>query len=47
LVGWIRIRNQDGKNYQQNEEIFKFEVLDVTFCGMKTFLVAWMSIIEP
>jgi hypothetical protein len=33
LLGWIRIRNQDGKNYQQNEEIFKFEVLDVPFVG--------------
>jgi hypothetical protein len=36
-----------AKITSKSEEIFKFEVLDVTVCGMKTFLVAWMSFIEP
>jgi hypothetical protein len=34
LVGWIRI--QKGKKWQKSEEILVFEVLDDSFCGMKT-----------
>jgi hypothetical protein len=38
LVGWIRIRIQEGKMIHKNkkrEEISSFEVLDALFSGLK------------
>jgi hypothetical protein len=41
LVGWIRI--QKGQKLQKSEEILVFEVLDDSFCGLKTSPVALTS----